>query len=85
MKKLIATRSHVFTDIGVEDINPGDVCRLSCLEEGNEYILIAVPQCEGYRCSKCAVEQNLGVMLCCTGCSRRGFYFRQIDNLLEEL
>lgn len=85
MKELIAKYSHVRTEMGTNDVvSPGDVCRLSCLEEGNEYILIAVPQGIGPRCSRCAVKR-LGIRTCYTGCGRRGFYFRQIDNVLEAL
>lgn len=85
MKKLIAKYSHVRADLGVDDINPGDVCRLSCPEEGKEYTLIAVPQGKGPRCSKCAVNQIRGIVTCYVGCLRRSFYFRQIDDVLEGL
>ena len=55
MKELVAKYSHVRTEMRINDISPGDVCRLSCPEEGTEYILIAVPKSEGPRCSRCAV------------------------------
>ena len=84
MKELIAKYSHVRAELGINDINPGDVCRLSFPEEGNEYILIAVTHSKGPKCSRCAVK-HLGIMTCYTGCGRRGFYFRQIDNVMEEL
>ena len=85
MKELIARCSHARAEMGINDINPGDVCKLSCPEEGNEYILIAVPQSKGPLCSRCAVK-HLGIRTCYVGCGRRRrFYFRQIDNVLEEL
>lgn len=84
MKELIAKHYHVRAELGIDDINPGDVCRLSCSKEGNEYILIAVSQGEGPRCSRCAVK-HLGIRACYVGCSKRGFYFRQIDDVLEDL
>lgn len=84
MKKLIAEYSHVRTEIGINDIIPGDVCRLSWPEEGTEYILIAVHQGIGPRCSRCAVK-HLGIRTCYVGCSRRRFYFRRIDNVMEDL
>ena len=84
MKKLITEYSHVRTELGTDDINPGDVCRLSIPEEGNEYILIAVPKGKGPRCIKCAIK-HLGIRTCYVGCSRREFYFRRIDNVMEDL
>lgn len=85
MKTLIAKHSHVRAELGINDINPGDVCKLSVIEEGNEYILIAVPQGKGPRCSKCAINRDLGIGTCYVGCASRSFYFRQIDNVLEDL
>ena len=83
--ELIAKYSHVRAELGIDDIIPGDVCKLSCPEEGTEYILIAVPKSEGPRCSRCAVKQNLEISTCYVGCHRRGFYFKQIDNVPEAL
>ena len=85
MKELTAKFSRVRAELGIDDINPGDICRLSCPEEGNEYILIAVANATGPRCYKCTIQRDLGIRTCYTGCSRRGFYFRRIDNMLEEL
>lgn len=84
MKELIAKYSHLRAGMGIDDINPGDVCRLSCPEEGTEYILIAVPQGKGPLYSRCDVK-HLGIMTCYVGCGRRRFYFRQIDNIMEAL
>lgn len=84
MKELIAKYSHLRAGMGINDIIPGDVCKLSCPEEGTEYILIAVSQHKGPRCSRCAVKR-LGIRTCYTGCGRRGFYFRQIDDVMEDL
>ena len=85
MKKLISKHSHVRAELGMDDINPGDVCRLYCTEEGNEYILIAVTHDGGPKCYKCAIQRDLGIDTCYVGCSKRGFYFRQIDNVMEDL
>ena len=85
MKTLIAKNSHVRAELSINDINPGDVCRLFCTEEGIEHTLIAVPQGKGPRCSRCVIKQNLGIGTCYVGCSRRRFYFKQIDNVMENL
>ena len=85
MKKLVAKCSHLRAELGMDDINIGDVCRLFFTEEGSEHILIAVAHDGGPKCYKCAIQRDLGIETCYVGCSRRGFYFKHIDSVMEDL